>query len=72
MFAQHLKLNKKELLFLQEKPCSLQVLSTTVSSSQWAKNLGVTMDNTLSFSANLKAVICSCRFMLYNRKRLRS
>ena len=32
-------------------------------SSQSAKNLGVTLDNTLSFSANIKIVTRSCRFM---------
>ncbi|XP_038853935.1 uncharacterized protein LOC120051246 [Salvelinus namaycush] len=41
-------------------------LTTTVSPSQSAKNFGVALDNTLSFSANIKAVAHSCRFMLYN------
>ena len=31
----------------------------------------VTLDNTLSFSANIKAVTHSCRFMLYNIRRVR-
>ena len=35
------------------------------------KNLGVTLDNTLSFSANVKAVTLFCRFMLYNIRRVR-
>ena len=69
-------LDKTELLFLSGKACLLQDLSimddnSTVSPSQSAKNLGVTLDNTLSFSANIKAVTRSCRFMLYNIRRVR-
>jgi hypothetical protein len=68
-------LDKTELLFLSGKACLLQDLSimddnSTVSPSQIAKNLGVTLDNTLSFSANIKAVTRSCRFMLYNIRRV--
>ncbi|KAK6328587.1 hypothetical protein J4Q44_G00005650, partial [Coregonus suidteri] len=50
---------------------SITVDNSIVSSSQSAKNLGVTLDNTLSFSANIKAVTRSCRFMLYNFRRVR-
>ena len=77
MKAHHLKLNlnKKELLFLPGKACLLQDLSITVdnsmvSPSQSANNLGMTLDNTLSFSANIKAVTRSYRFMLYNIRRV--
>ncbi|KAM9499463.1 uncharacterized protein ACWYII_002362 [Salvelinus alpinus] len=77
MSAHHLKLNldKTALLFLPGKACPLKDLSITVdnskvSSSQIAKNLDVTLDNTLSFSANIKAVPCSCRFMLHNIHRI--
>jgi hypothetical protein len=42
-----------------------------VSSSQNAKNLGMILDNTLSFFANIKAVTHSCRFILYNIRRVR-
>ena len=63
MSAHHLKLNldKTELLFLLGKACPLQDLSikfdnSTVSPFQSANNLGMTLDNTLSFSANIKAV----------------
>jgi hypothetical protein len=64
-------LDKKELLFLSGKACPLKDLSitidnSTVSSSQSVKNLGVTLDNTLLFSVNSKAVTHSCRFMLDN------
>ena len=59
--------NKTELQFLSGKAGALQDLSImvnnfTVSPSQSSKNL----DNTLSFSANIKAVTCSYMFMLYN------
>ncbi|KAK6329290.1 hypothetical protein J4Q44_G00012680 [Coregonus suidteri] len=62
MTDHHLKLNpgKTELLFLPGKDCPFHDLAITVdnsivSSSQSAKSLGVTLDNTLSFSANIKA-----------------
>uniref|UniRef100_A0A674DE50 Reverse transcriptase domain-containing protein n=1 Tax=Salmo trutta TaxID=8032 RepID=A0A674DE50_SALTR len=78
MTDHHLKLNlgKTELLFLQGKDCPVHDLAITVdnslvSSSQSAKNLGVILDNTLSFSTNIKAVTRSCRFMLYNIRRVR-
>ncbi|XP_055771026.1 uncharacterized protein LOC129849949 [Salvelinus fontinalis] len=73
MTDHHLKLNlgKTELLFLPGKDCPFHDLAITVdnsivSSSQSAKNLGVILDNTLSFSTHIKAVTRSCRFMLYN------
>ena len=71
MSAHHLKLNlnKTELLFLLGMARLLQDLSITVDNSTVcpylsAKNLGGTLDNTLSFSANIKAVTRSCKFML--------
>ncbi|XP_071211360.1 GDP-fucose protein O-fucosyltransferase 2 isoform X1 [Salvelinus alpinus] len=78
MTDHHPKLNlgKTELLFLPGKDCPFHDLAITVdnsivSSSQSAKNLGVILDNTLSFSTNIKAVTRSCRFMLYNIRRVR-
>ncbi|XP_071243680.1 uncharacterized protein [Salvelinus alpinus] len=78
MTDHHLKLNlgKTELLFLPGKDCPFHDLAITVdnsivSSSQSAKNLGVILDTTLSFSTNIKAVTRSCRFMLYNIRRVR-
>ncbi|KAM9540282.1 uncharacterized protein ACWYII_038389 [Salvelinus alpinus] len=78
MTDHHLKLNlgKTELLFLPGKDCPFHDLAITVdnsivSSSQSAKNLGVILDSTLSFSTNIKAVTRSCRFMLYNIRRVR-
>ena len=59
MSAHYLKLNldKTELLFLPGKACplkdfSITVDNSTVSPSQSAKNLGVTLDNTLTFSTS--------------------
>jgi hypothetical protein len=74
--AHQLNLDKTELLFMLRKACPLKDLSITVdnstmSPSQSAKNLGVTMDNTLLSYANIKAVTSSCRFMLYNIRRVR-
>ena len=65
-----------QLLFLLRKACPLQDLSITVDNStvspfQSAKNLDVTLENILSFSANIKAVTRSCRFMIYNICRVR-
>ncbi|XP_064790569.1 uncharacterized protein LOC135512452 isoform X1 [Oncorhynchus masou masou] len=78
MTDHHLKLNlgKTELLFLPGKDCPFHDLAITVdnsivSSSQSAENLGVILDNTLSFSTNIMAVARSCRFMLYNIRRVR-
>ncbi|KAM9528506.1 uncharacterized protein ACWYII_041189 [Salvelinus alpinus] len=77
MTDHHLKLNlgKTELLFLPGKDCQFHDLAITVdnsivSSSQSAKNLGVILDNTLSFSTHIKAVTRSCRF-IYNIRRVR-
>ncbi|XP_064190191.1 uncharacterized protein LOC135254144 [Anguilla rostrata] len=44
---------------------------TVVSSSPTAKNLGVVMDNRLSLSQNITAVSRTCRFFLYNIRRIR-
>ena len=78
MSAHHLKLNldKIELLFLPGKACLLKDLfitvdNSTVLPSQSAKNLGMTQDNTLLFSANLKAVTRLCSFMHCNIRRVR-
>jgi hypothetical protein len=67
MSAHNLKLNldKTDLFFLPGKACLLK------DPSQSAKNLGMTLDNTLSFTANIKAVTCSCSFVLYNILRVR-
>ncbi|KAJ8016190.1 hypothetical protein DPEC_G00004620 [Dallia pectoralis] len=66
MSAHHLKLNlgKTELLFFKGRACPLQDLSITVDNvtvpaTHCGKNLGVTLDNSLSFSAHIKAVFRS-------------
>ncbi|XP_070960633.1 uncharacterized protein [Oncorhynchus clarkii lewisi] len=75
MLAQHVKLNldKLELLFLPGKACPLKDLSIkvdnyTVSPSLSAKNIGVTLNNTLSFSANIKQWPAAAiwEYLLYN------
>ncbi|KAJ8009966.1 hypothetical protein DPEC_G00069660 [Dallia pectoralis] len=78
MSVHHLKLNlgKTELLFFKGRACPLQDLSITVDNvtvpaTQCGKNLGVTLDNSLSFSAHIKAVSRSCRYMLYNIRKVR-
>ncbi|KAG5839959.1 hypothetical protein ANANG_G00210920 [Anguilla anguilla] len=43
---------------------------TVVSSSPTAKNLGVVMDNRLSLSQNIAVVSRTCRFFLYNIRRI--
>ncbi|XP_064164210.1 uncharacterized protein LOC135239463 isoform X2 [Anguilla rostrata] len=43
---------------------------TLVSSSPTAKNLGVVMNNRLSLSQNIAAVCLTCKFFLYNIRRI--
>ncbi|XP_068583396.1 uncharacterized protein, partial [Cebidichthys violaceus] len=78
MTTHHLKLNldKTELLFLPGKGCphrdlSITIDDTVVMPTQTARNLGVTLDDQLSFSANILSVTRSCRFLLYNIRRIR-
>jgi hypothetical protein len=65
MLAHHLKLNlnKTELLFLPGKACpykdlSIMVDNSTLSPSQSAKNLGVTLDNLPKFS-HVTPLLCN-------------
>ena len=78
MSAHHLKLNldKTELMFLPGKGCphrdmAITIDTAVVKSTRTAKNLGVTLDDGLSFSANIASVTRSCRFLLYNIRRIR-
>ncbi|KAM4549396.1 uncharacterized protein PAE49_017310 [Odontesthes bonariensis] len=78
MSMQHLKLNldKTELVFLPGKGCPFRDLAITmddsvVTSTRTARNLGVTLDDELSFSPNIASVTRSCRFLLYNIRRIR-
>ncbi|KAK3517526.1 hypothetical protein QTP70_012612 [Hemibagrus guttatus] len=78
MTAHQLKLNpsKTELLIIPGDPSPAQDLTISlnnsmISPSATACNLGVTMDNQLSFSSHVTNVTHSCRFLLYNIRRIR-
>ncbi|KAK3544722.1 hypothetical protein QTP86_026121, partial [Hemibagrus guttatus] len=78
MTAHQLKLNpsKTELLIIPGDPSPAQDLAISlsnsmISSTASARNLGVTMDNQLSFSSHVTNVTRSCRFLLYNIRRIR-
>ncbi|KAK3514352.1 hypothetical protein QTP70_015881 [Hemibagrus guttatus] len=78
MTAHQLKFNpsKTELLVIPGDPSPAQDLAISlnnsmISPSATARNLGVTMDNQLSFSSHVTNVTCSCRFLLYNIRRIR-
>ncbi|KAK9535963.1 hypothetical protein VZT92_005791 [Zoarces viviparus] len=78
MTTHQLKLNldKTELLFLPGKGCPHRDVSNTIDDTvvmptRTARNLGVTLDDQLSFSANIASVTRSCRFLLYNIRRIR-
>ncbi|KAK3555198.1 hypothetical protein QTP86_010480 [Hemibagrus guttatus] len=78
MTAHQLKLNpsKTELLAIPGDPTPAQDLALSlnnsmISPSATARNLGVTMDNQLSFSSHVTNVTRSCRFLLYNIRRIR-
>ncbi|KAK3538365.1 hypothetical protein QTP86_000558 [Hemibagrus guttatus] len=77
MTAHQLKLNpsKTELLVIPGDPSPAQDLAISlnnsmISPSATACNLGVTMDNQLSFSSHVTNVTRSCRFLLYNIRRI--
>ncbi|KAK3526876.1 hypothetical protein QTP86_001942, partial [Hemibagrus guttatus] len=78
MTAHQLKLNpsKTELLVIPGDPSPAQDLAISLSNSMispsaTARNLGVTMDNQLSISSHVTNVTRSCRFLLYNIRRIR-
>ena len=78
MTSHHLKLNlgKTELLYLpgNDSPLtdlSLSIHNSTVTPSPTAKNLGVILDNHLSFSPFITATVRSCRFSLFNIRKIR-
>ncbi|KAK3545265.1 hypothetical protein QTP70_002782 [Hemibagrus guttatus] len=77
MTAHQLKLNpsKTELLVIPGDPSPAQALvlslnNSKISPSATAHNLGVTMDNQLSFSSHVTNVTGSCPFLLYNIRRI--
>ncbi|KAK3569637.1 hypothetical protein QTP86_002663 [Hemibagrus guttatus] len=77
MTAHQLKLNlsKTELLIIPGDPSPAQdlaiSLNSMISPSPTARNLVVSMDNQLSFSSHVTNVTRSCRFLLYNIRRIR-
>ncbi|KAK3549054.1 hypothetical protein QTP70_029515, partial [Hemibagrus guttatus] len=65
-----------DLLVIPGDPSPAQDLAISlnnsmISPSATAHNLGVTLDNQLSFSSHVTNVTRSCRFLLYNIKRIR-
>ncbi|XP_077937991.1 uncharacterized protein LOC144383603 [Gasterosteus aculeatus] len=78
MSAHHLKINpdKTELLLFPGKDSLTQDLTVNFGNSvltptSTAKNLGVTLDNQLSLTPNITATTRSCRYTLYNIRRIR-
>ncbi|KAG7473975.1 hypothetical protein MATL_G00101630 [Megalops atlanticus] len=78
MKARHLQLNlsKTELLVIPAKPSmhhsiSLKLVSNTLKPSKVARNLGVMIDDQLSFSDHVASVSWLCRFARYNIRKIR-
>ncbi len=74
----HLQLNlaKTELLVVSVNPSlhhnfSIQLGSSTVTPSRTARNLGVVIDDQLSFTDHIATTARSCRFALYNIRKIR-
>ncbi len=74
----HLQLNlaKTELLVVSANPSlhhnfTFQLGSSTITPSKTAKNLGVVIDDKLNFSDHIAKTARSCRFALYNIRKIR-
>ncbi len=74
----HLQLNlaKTELLVVSANPSfhhnfTFQLGSSTITPSKTARNLGVVIDDQLIFSDHITKTARSCRFALYNIKKIR-
>ncbi len=74
----HLQLNlaKTELLVVSANPSfhhnfTLQLGSSTITPSKTARNLGVVIDDKLNFTDHITKTARSCRFALYNIKKIR-
>ncbi len=74
----HLQLNlaKTELLVVSANPSfhynfTFQLGSSTITPSKTARNLGVVIDDKLNFSDHITKTARSCRFTLYNIKKIR-
>ncbi|KAL1250334.1 hypothetical protein QQF64_021339 [Cirrhinus molitorella] len=79
MKEHHLQLNlaKTELIVISANPAlhhnfSIQLNSSTITSSRTARNLGVVMDDQLTFTDHIAATARFCRFALYNIRKIRS
>ncbi len=78
MMDDHLQLNlaKTDLLVVSENPSlhqnfSIQLGSSTITPSRTARNLGVVIDDQLSFTDHIATTARSCRFALYNIRKIR-
>ncbi len=74
----HLQLNlaKTELLVVSANPSfhhnfTFQLGSSTITPSKTARNLGVVIDDKLNFTDHITKIARSCRFALYNIKKIR-
>ncbi len=74
----HLQLNlaKTELLVVSANPplhhnFTFQLSSSTIITSKTARNLGVVIDDKLHFSDHIAKTARSCRFALFNIKKIR-
>ncbi|XP_049336250.1 uncharacterized protein LOC125802391 isoform X1 [Astyanax mexicanus] len=77
MSSHHLKLNpsKTDLLFIPgttslHNNISISFDNSLVTPSAEARSLGVVMDDQLSFSSHIANLTRSCRFLLYNIRRI--
>ncbi len=71
-----LHLAKTELLVVSANPSfhhnfHIQLGSSTITPSKTARNLGVVIDDQLTFSDHITKTALSCRFALYNIKKIR-
>ncbi|KAF4094420.1 hypothetical protein AMELA_G00015140 [Ameiurus melas] len=78
MKKHHLQLNlgKSELLVIPAYPSinqnfTVQFSSLTLMPTKTARNLGVILDEGLTFTDHISATARSCRFILYNIKKIR-
>ncbi len=74
----HLQLNlaKTELLMVSANPSlhhnfSIQLGSSTITPSRTVRNLGVVIDDQLSFTDHIATTARSCRFALYKIRKIR-
>ncbi len=71
-----INLAKTELLVVSANPSfhhnfPFQLGSSTITPSKTARNLGVVIDDKLNFTDHITKTVRSCRFALYNIKKIR-